>query len=100
MPGKRIIKKSNVIFDSFKQKPKKLKVNKKKNKKGIDPKTGYRYGYKPNYLSKEENIALGISIGGSAAIPVVVTATKKKDYKKKNKDKKQFGGSIGPNGIL
>ena len=62
----------------------KKKSLKKPVKPGIDPKTGYRYGYKPNYLSKGENISLGVAIGGSAAIPVAVTATKKKDYKKKN----------------
>jgi hypothetical protein len=90
MPGK--IKQ---ILKKLKRKPGKNKV-----KKGIDPKTGYRYGYKPHYLSKEENIALGIGIGGSMTIPVVVTATKKKEYKKKNKNKKQFGGAVGPNGIL
>jgi hypothetical protein len=65
-------------------------------KKGIDPKTGYRYGYKPHYLSKEEaRIAALVGGGGSAAIVAKVISDIKKEKKKK-----QSGGAVGPHGIL
>ena len=87
MPGK-------ILKKLFRKKPK------GKVKKGIDPKTGYRYGYKPHYLSKGENISLGVGIGGSIATPLIVREAKKRAQNKENKKKKQFGGAIGPNGIL
>ena len=65
-------------------------------KKGIDPKTGYRYGYKPHYLSKEGNIMLGVvGGGGTAAIIAKVISDIKKEKKSKSK-----GGAVGSNGVL
>jgi len=72
-------------------------------KKGIDPKTGYRYGYKPHYLPKDEAaIGFTIGLGGTAATIAAVEKTKRERIKSKinKKEKKQFGGAVGPNGIL
>lgn len=91
----------NKLFKKGKVKPKgniskSKNISKVKTKKGIDPKTGYRYGYKPHYLNKEENIMLGVVGGGG---PAALIAKAISDIKKEKKNKSK-GGPVGSNGIL
>jgi hypothetical protein len=84
-------------------------------KTGIDPSTGYRYGYKPRYMTKGEQAGLA---GGVVATAAMIEAARRANNRETNRSEdirmsegeikrlrsghkhKKHGGAVGPNGIL